>query len=215
MTRIACLHTADIHVAAFDALLDEAGHRGGRAHCVMPDLLAAARRDGLEAVRAQTLAVLARLTEEAEAVLCTCSTLGPIADAAGPRVLRIDRPAMAAACGCGPAPMVALCLESTRAATLDLLHDCARAAGLSVSPRVVLCAEAWPFFERGDMPGFAAAIEAAVRAEIARAGTPDCVLLAQASMQAAQSRLADIGAPVITTPRLAAAQALRVARGIS
>jgi hypothetical protein len=179
----------------------------------MPELLDQARQHGLDHVRAKVEAVLAELAT-ADAVMCTCSTLGPVADMVARRydhVFRIDRPVMEKASELGPAIIVAICLESTQAATLDLLKACADLAGTAVSPRVVLCAAAWPHFERGDYEAFADSIATTIRSELSASARPDCILLAQASMRVAETRLADMGIPVISSPRLAAERAIRIA----
>ena len=210
---IAFLHTAAVHVETFDALLAQSGYHGPRTHKVLPDLLAKARSHGLAHVRAEAHAALAELAA-ADAVVCTCSTLGPIADEVSRRhahVFRIDRPAMELACTIGPDILVALCLDSTLAATLDLLADCADTAGRVVTPRVVLCAQAWPHFERGDYDSFANSIAAQIRSAVAGAAVPDAILLAQASMRVAEPRLAGLGIPVISSPLLAAQRAITIA----
>ena len=210
--RLSFLHTGDIHVATFEALAADLGFDGVVSHRVEQHLLDRAREQGVNAVRGDTLAVLEELAD-ADAVLCTCSTIGPLTDEMAARaknIIRIDRPALSAACSYGGRPAVAMCLESTRAPTLALLAECASDAGVEVSPRVIMCEDAWPFFEAGDLDAFAARIAETVRAGV---GDADCVVLAQASMRVAEAALCDLGAPVITTPRLAVERAIAVARG--
>ncbi len=211
---IALLHTADLHRPTFDRLLAERSYAGVVRHVVREDLLARARAEGVESVTTETIALLQELAAAADVVVCTCSTLGPLADqvaAETPHVLRIDRPVMEAALALGPAPLVAFCLESTRAPTLDVLTSCA-AKGQEIAPRALLCAGAWARFEAGDMDGYAARIAEAIRAEITARGRPDCILLAQASMQGAAAHLADLGLEVLTSPPLAADRAVAMAR---
>lgn len=87
--RIACLHTAASNAAVFDAACP-AGVR--LTHAVRPDLLAAAEAAGglTPEIAAATAEALRGL--EGDAVLLTCSTLGPAAGGA----LRAD--AALAAC---------------------------------------------------------------------------------------------------------------------
>ncbi len=77
--RIACLHTAESNVAVFEAARPD----GVRlSHAVRPDLLAAAEAEGLTAaIAAATVEALGAL--DGDAVLLTCSTLGPAAGPAG------------------------------------------------------------------------------------------------------------------------------------
>ena len=209
--RLSFLHTGDIHVATFEALAAELGFDGVVTHRVEQHLLDRARVDGLNSVRDETLAVLEEFSS-ADAVLCTCSTIGPLTDemmARATNIVRIDRPALDAACQHGGRRAIVICLESTRGPTLDLLAECAARAGVEVTPRVIMCEGAWPFFEAGDLDGFAAAIAKTVQKEV---GDADCAVLAQASMRVAEGHLGDLGVPVITTPRLAVQQAIEIAR---
>ena len=211
--HIAFLHTAEVHVARFDALLDDLAPDATTEHRVVPELLSRAQRDGFAAVRAETTAILTELAS-ANAVICSCSTLGPIADEVArqqPHVVRIDRAMMEEACRHGPRILVALCLESTRTATLDLLEECGHATGVPIDAELVLTSDAWAAFEAGDMAAYADGIAAAVRQSVVNRHF-DCVLLAQASMDVAAAQLADLGIPVLTSPRAAVLRALTVAR---
>lgn len=186
---ITCLHTAQVHVATFGALLPDA------AHVVRADFLDRARTHGVEDVADEVAVVLADLARSGP-VLCTCSTLGPLVDRlARADVLRIDRPAMEAAVAQGGEVVVAICLDSTRDATLALFDT---VAGGRATAKLVLCDGAWPFFEAGDMAGFAQAIARAVKGQGSR------VLLAQASMAVAENSVRDQGVEVFCTPKLAA-----------
>ncbi len=186
---ITCLHTAQVHVATFGALLPEAHH------VVRADFLDRARAEGLENVEQDVRCVLEELVRSGP-VLCTCSTLGPLVDAIGnPRIVRIDRPAMEAAVALGGEVVVAICLDSTRDATLALFKEVA--AGRA-SAKLVLCGAAWPYFEAGDMTAFAQAIFECISGQGTR------VLLAQASMAVAAPLLEAQGVTVFTTPKAAA-----------
>ncbi|SMX31699.1 hypothetical protein [Octadecabacter ascidiaceicola] len=186
---ITCLHTAEVHVGTFGALLPDA------THVVRADFLDRARADGVETVAGEVKAVLRELAQDGP-VLCTCSTLGPLVDDLGlANVVRIDRPAMEEAVAQGGEVVVAICLDSTRDATLALFNEVA--AGRA-SAKLVLCDAAWPFFEAGDMAGFAQAIVEALSGQGSR------VLLAQASMAVAAPLLKEQGVTVFTTPQAAA-----------
>ncbi len=211
--RISFLHTADVHVATFDAIFAKLAPEAALTHHVDPILLDRARTDGLDTVRADVLAVLGALSKD-DAVICTCSTLGPLADEmAMHHVIRIDRPMMQAACRAGPSVLVALCLESTLQATTTLLKDCAADMGLPISPHVVLCDDAWAAFEQGDMAEYAARIAGHVRAAYANDGPFGSIVLAQASMQCAAEHLVDLRVPVLSSPVPAAETALDIING--
>jgi len=212
--RIALLHTGQIHVASFEALFKAQGFEGDVTHRVEEGLLNAARANGVQSVAAEAHGILESLTD-ADAVLCTCSTIGPLVDdviARHGHVLRIDRPAMAQAIGHGATPMVAICLESTRQPTLDLLGDVARDLGEAITPKTLMCADAWPHFESGDLDEFAEVIAANISDAVAADDTINCVLLAQASMQVAKPKLSHLSIPVLTTPDPAVALAIETAR---
>ncbi|MEP2886902.1 MAG: hypothetical protein ABJP03_06785 [Lentilitoribacter sp.] len=167
----------------------------------------------MESVTEDTTELLIELTQ-ADAVLCTCSTLGPLTDSLAkqyPDIIRVDRPLMETATAYGSNVMVAICLESTRAATLSLLADCAEQAAKPVIPNLVLCDAAWPFFERGDTRGFANQIATSIRAAINQSGRPDCIVLAQASMRTATDDLTDLDIPILSSPALAAQRVLQIA----
>lgn len=185
---ITCLHTAQVHVQTFGALLPEA------KHVVRADLLDRARVDGVERIAAEVTDLLTELSSDGP-VLCSCSTLGPVVDAANnPALVRIDRPAMEAAIAAGPQVVVAICLESTREATLALFDEVSRGRATAT---LVMCEDAWPYFEAGDMDGFVDAILEAVK------GRGGLVLLAQASMAVAAEALEATGVRVFTTPNAA------------
>lgn len=204
--RISCLHTAEAHVATFDALLTAQNCRVD--HVVRDDLLTRAQANGVDTIAAEVTALLSELAA-ADAVLCTCSTLGVIVDQVGiDHVLRIDRPALTAAISYGPKVLLAICLESTRDASVSLLQDCA--AGQPMTPSVVVCADAWDFFLTGDMDGYANKIAHHVKAACT-ADNFDAVVLAQASMQVAAAKLNMLKVPVLTTPAMAAQATLAVA----
>ncbi|WP_439154242.1 hypothetical protein [Yoonia sp.] len=205
--HISFLHTADVHVATFDALMAALAPRATVTHQVDPSLLDRARAHGLASVRNDTRAILHALAA-ADAVVCTCSTLGPLVDELDlPHVLRIDRPMMEQASAFGSVPLVAICLESTRKATSDLVADCG-----ATRARLLLCDDAWGHFENGDLTRYAAAIATAIRFDIARNGPVDCIVLAQASMAAATDRLTDLGVPVLSAALPAARRAIASAR---
>ncbi|AIA07627.1 aspartate/glutamate racemase family protein [Streptomyces noursei] len=213
------LHTSPVHVPVFDALRDADAPGLPLRHRVRPELLAAARESGPGGVAEEVAEAVGALARDgARAVLCTCSTLGDVAEAAGAAagvpVLRVDRPMAAEAVAAGPRLAVLATVESTLAPTTELIADEARRAGRPAEVRTVLVPDAWERFQNGDREGSLAAVVAAVRRERA-AGGIDALVLAQASMAPAVERLVDdghpgAGVPVLASPRsgLRAAAAL-------
>ena len=207
---IAFLHTAEVHVGTFTALVGELAPGVPTTHVVDPDLLAAARAaGGVDADLAGRLAErLAEAAAGAAVVVCTCSTLAGPAEALGPvagvPVLRIDRPMAEAAVTLGPRVAVVAAVDSTLGPTVDLLTGCAAAAGTPIEVSTVLVADAWAAFEAGDLTGYERRIAEAVDA---LAPTADVVVLAQASMAGAAALVAT-DVPVLSSPRPAVTAAL-------
>ncbi|MFG2516333.1 aspartate/glutamate racemase family protein [Streptomyces sp. NPDC048584] len=198
---LALLHTSPVHVPVFDALRDELRPGLELRHFVDAELLERARADGPAAVADD---VGARVTEAvgggAGAVLCTCSTIGGVAEAAAARsgvpVLRVDRPMAAEAVAAGSRVVVLAALESTLAPTVALLEEEADRAGRPVDVRTVLVEGAWARFEADDPAGYVRRV-----ADAADAVTgADVIVLAQASMAPAE-RLTTARVPVLSSPR--------------
>lgn len=204
--KIAFLHTAEQHVQTFADLMQD--YDVELIQIVKPKLLARAQQFGLENVRAETTKILQDLAT-ADAVVCTCSTLGPIADDFSENhshVLRIDKPLMQAALQYAPNIAVVICLKSTQQSTLDLLNHCAKQAGVTINPQVILCADAWQHFEAGDQAKFAQSIAEQVKSEMSV--NTSCIILAQASMRVAEPLLENLGMPILSSPKLAIAAAV-------
>jgi aspartate/glutamate racemase len=198
---LALLHTSPVHVPVFDALRDE--HHPGLElrHVVVEELLDRARAAGPGAVADD---VRRRVREAADggarAVLCTCSTIGDLAeraaDGVGVPVLRVDRPMAGAAVSAGPRVVVLAALESTLGPTAALVRDEAARAGRSVEVRTAVVRGAWERFEAGDTAEYVRRV-----ADAADAVTgADVIVLAQASMAPAE-RLTTTALPVLSSPR--------------
>ncbi|MFE0798730.1 aspartate/glutamate racemase family protein [Streptomyces sp. NPDC058812] len=197
---LALLHTSPVHVPVFDALRDEAHPGLELRHHVDAELLERARREGPEAVADAVRAVLRQaVAEGARAVLCTCSTIGGVAEAAadgaGVPVLRVDRPMAAAAVAAGPRVVVLAALESTFAPTAALIGEEARRSGRPVEVRTLLVDGAWPRFEGGDTEGYLRLVAEA--ADVV--SDADAIVLAQASMAPARE-LTKATVPVLASP---------------
>ncbi|MGY5030366.1 aspartate/glutamate racemase family protein [Streptomyces sp. 900116325] len=195
---LALLHTSPVHVPVFEALRD-ADHPGlTLRHLVHEDLLARARDAGPDAVRGDIEALLAgAVAEGATAVLCTCSTIGAVAESAaeslGVPVLRVDRPMVAAAVTRDRVVVLAA-IDDTLPPTLALLAE--EAGNRCVDIRTVLVDGAWARFRAGDRDGYLDLVAAAAD----RVTDADVIVLAQASMADAATRTAT-RIPVLSSPR--------------
>ncbi len=213
--RIACLHTAQSNVGVFDAVHYTMGREDVMLrHHVRPDLLAAAEQAGglTPEIVQQTGAALLALSHEADAVLLTCSTLGPSIAAAEGRaavpVLRVDEALAREAVRRG-GMVVALCAaESTVAPTSDLFEAALAAADTAARVEVHLVEGAWAAFKAGDLGRYHRMIAAAADRAAEEGAT--CVALAQASMAEA-ARLSRSPRPPLTSPTVGFAAAIRAA----
>lgn len=206
MGTLALLHTSPVHVPVFDGLRDR--HHPGLAlrHLVDEELLARARGEGPEAVAGAVATALATaVADGADAVLCTCSTIGGLAErqaaALGVPVLRVDRP-MAAEAARARRIVVVAALRSTLEPTLALIAEESGERTGFVSTLVV--EGAWERFEAGDREGYLDAVAASVDGLPTEGG--GVVVLAQASMADAADRTST-PLPVLTSPRLGLAAA--------
>lgn len=225
MPILGFLHTSSVHIAPFDALVAELAPGWTAVHVVDESLLNDARSRGEVDVEI-TARVQARFAElhasSPDVVLCTCSTIGGVSEQLG--ALRVDRPMAAeavrlAAAG-GGSILVVAALGSTVVPTKALIDDelCRAASSTLITAvseglerarvDVLVVEEAWGFFERGDMFGYADCLAQAIRAHTSglAAGsglTPDVVVLAQASMREVPRLLADLDMHVLTSLALA------------
>ena len=210
---LALWHSTEANRAAFEALFRELAPEIPLKHRVRADLLEAAQPRGLTPdIRREVVSdILHQVDAGAPVVLCTCSTLGPGAESAADlttaAVLRVDRPMVERALDHGPRIAVAAALASTLGPTRDLVERAARDRSITPEIREILIADAWPLFAAGDRAGYAASIAETLRREAA-AGDIDAVVLAQASMAEAADLLADLGVPVLASPRLGAEAAV-------
>ena len=141
----------------------------------------------------------------AEAVMVTCSSIGPAVDAARPfcpvPVVRVDVGMVDAALKQGDRIGVLATLATTLAPTQALVVDRAAALAVHVQVTARLCDGAFDLLAAGDRDGHDAAVAngiAALAAEV------DVIVLAQASMARALSaeRLSRLTVPVLASPEL-------------
>ncbi|MGD9705011.1 MAG: aspartate/glutamate racemase family protein [Acidimicrobiia bacterium] len=213
MRHLVFLHTAEVNVVTFERLTLELAPGTATTHIVDTELLARARAFGVDdaALEAALGARLQRFVGPGDLVVCTCSTIGGLAETIGQqrsvRTMRIDRPMAAEAVRLGRRIAVVAAVESTVEPTRALLRDEAASAGREIELVVSVCSTAWERFEANDVRGYATAI-----ADHARSIAPsaDVIVLAQGSMSDAADLLGDLGIPVLSSPRLGVSAALRI-----
>ncbi len=198
MVHLNLFHTAQVHCATFDALRDRIAPDVRLIHHVQPGWLASAQ-NGISPDLA--IEISKAVTEAGEPAICTCTTIGPVAEAAG--AIRIDEPMMQVAAQTTGSVLMAYCLESTRGPSLTLLQSALDAAGNTSLVHSLPMTKLWPLFEAGKTGQFASGIAKAVREALRDIADPGCVVLAQASMAGAALLLADEPCPVLASPELA------------
>ena len=168
-------------------------------HEVRPDLLAAmgggaAERDAaLREARRQ----LSFLAHDADAVVLTCSSLGPACEdwsEAPDGIFRADAALALSSTSDGGRVLALYAAPSSEAPTVELFQEAAKRASAQVECRLI--EGAWAHFLEGRHDDYVAAIAEVVMSEHARF---DRVALAQTSMAAAVPRL-DPLMPVRTVP---------------
>ncbi|MFB4355173.1 aspartate/glutamate racemase family protein [Pantoea sp. BS_4] len=208
MIAIACLHTAASNICIFDDAASQLPSGDLQlSHLVMPQLLAEAEASGglTPELHARIGALLASLQPHFDAILMTCSTLGPVAEsftnASSPCVVWRTDSMLAEAVRENPRQTVVLCAaESTLGATRALFH------GANGRAEVVLIPGAWQKFKAGDQTGYLACVTEAVEAAWQQGA--EQVVLAQTSMAPAAAHFASTRQP-LTGPHLALQRCLQ------
>lgn len=208
-------HTAPPNEALFESLMRELAPEIPTRHVVESHHLDAAVAAGQvtpEIEAGVRRGLLAAIDPESALLVCTCSTIGGCADrTAHPAVpiTRIDRAMAEQAIAAGNRILIAACVPSTLGPTRELIEDVATAAGRAVQLELKLMPDAWAVFQRGDKPGYWAAIAAELRD---CAGSHDAIVLAQASMAGAAPLLSGLRIPVLASPRLGVEAAIAAYR---
>ncbi|QFT97728.1 hypothetical protein FIU85_10475 [Roseovarius sp. THAF8] len=205
---VTLLHTAEVHRSRFDDLRDQISPDAELRHVVRPRWLQRAQDGSAAALEEEIAGVVARAQGP---VLCTCTTLGPVAESAG--AMRVDWPMMRAAAGAQGPVLMAFCLESTYVPSLALLERALAEGGTPQKVYPLPMPQYWPLFEAGETDAFDAVIAGEVRQAVAAQGDVAAVVLAQASMAGAAARLEDLSVPVLSSPELALRAVLDVAGG--
>lgn len=210
-----CLHTAHSNAAIFAQAAAALGWPGrSLVHEVHEDLLTQAEAAGGmdAALRQRTARLLDTLADQADAVLLTCSTLGPaVADCQSGKVGRADgmlARRVAKALEDDPHSCVALlcAAPTTYEATRHLFMGALLQAGAARRVQLQCVEGAWALFRCGDLAGYEACMAEAAQQAYAAGATQ--VALAQVSMQGVARRwLTRDSAPVPWTVAESALQA--------
>lgn len=194
-------HTSPVHVRRFDQIKARIAPDQPVDHVVRPDWLDRARAEGITPELEQEIgaAIVA-----ARFALCSCTTLGTVAETAG--ATRIDRAMMEDAAALGGEICLVYCVESTAQTSLDLLTE--SLAGSASDVRSLYLGDAWNAFEAGDEAQFAREIAQGVQTHLVAHPQTRTVILAQASMDVAVPLLEGIGVTVLSPAESALRRAL-------
>lgn len=216
---LALIHTVAGLIGPFDALARQ--HLPGWTPFAMLDesLLRTTIRDGrlsLATMRRMTAMVWSAVDAGAEAVIVTCSSLGPAVEAARPLcpvpLLRIDQGMAAEAVRRGSRIGVLATLSTTLDPTADLIRRTAEAAGKPCTLTSRVADGAFALLAGGDTLGHDRLVAEALTG---LAQDVDVIVLAQASMARALETVKDrLGPlPVLTSPELGMAHIAGVLAG--
>lgn len=218
MTKLALLHTVTWLTKVIGDLCAEIMPEVKVYHMVDESLLQEAiAKEGLTPRIYRAVVDYALHAEEAEAnaVLVTCSSIGPCAETAqrfvSIPVLRIDEAMADAAVAQGKRIGVIATLSSTLNPTSALVAERARRRGKDVEVESVLCERAFEAASAGDKATHDRIVMEALRQLASRV---DVIVLAQASMASVAEQLTEeMKVPVLSSPRLGVQRAREVLQG--
>jgi len=181
---------------------------------VAEELLADARKQGLTTAMVKRIeqALLTAASSGAKVVVCTCSTIGSVAESFQSdtfTAMRIDRAMANEALNLGERILVLAALESTLGATRELIEGSARTLSKTPQLDVMHIADAWQHFEANDMNAY---FEAIARVLKANATNYDVLVLAQASMARAADLCSELSTPILSSPTLGVKAAIAKAK---
>jgi hypothetical protein len=212
---LAFLHTSPVHIPTFENLTQSQAPHTPTLHRVEEVLLAQARAEGITpALEGKVHQVLLELVAQgAKAIVCTCSTLGAIAETAqvGCTVLRVDRAMAQKALELGDKILLVAALESTLEPTRNLFLEIAEQAHQKVELLELCCKNAWVKFEAGDKVGYVQEIAQEITRVVgANSARVDVLVLAQASMMGAEKYCPEVQIPILSSPFLGVQAALEL-----
>ncbi len=201
--HLTCLHTAQVHCATFDSLRDRITPGTRIEHIVRRDWLDRAQNGVDDALRSEIIAEIKAIRSP---VICTCTTLGDIAEEAG--AIRIDRPMMHRAADNWGDILLVYCLKSTEGPSTRLLRQEMDKEGNPYKIVPLYLGQHWHLFDEGQPHAFSRAIARDIRTAFGQRMGLKAVVLAQASMAGAAVLLSDLPAPVLSSPVMALKEGL-------
>ena len=215
---ISFLHTAEIHIATFSKLMDDHAPNLLVRHDVNSTLLDQAQTKGIHPALESKIraAMQSAASTGAKVVVCTCSTIGGIAEQAATKnqfgSMRIDRAMADKAVKLGQNILIVAALQSTLEPTQNLLNSSAKRAGLSPSIDLLLINDAWHFFENNEHTLYLQTIAKALKNLQKQY---DVIVLAQASMAGVIAYCQDVTMPIISSPKIGVLSAIKAYNNIA
>jgi len=216
MTTLALIHTGTFLPAVFTALCHEIMPEVEVFNIVDESLIKnTIAANQVTPQTARRLIDYLKSAEEAgaDAILVTCSSIGPVVEAAQPflniPVLRVDVPLADQAIRLGQRIGVVATLPTTLEPTVALIQRQAAVQGKAVDVISTLCPGAFQAVAAGDTATHDRLVIAGIRELMPQV---DVIVLAQASMARAANAIpeAERRAPILSSPRLAVAAAQKV-----
>lgn len=206
---IAFLHTGEVHVNTFDALAKKKNSSLTISHTVKEAFLTHAINLGIDDdLKSAMFNTIDALSQNARMVVCTCSSIGGIAeDFNGLNrsiVKRIDRAMADKAVQDGNKILVVAALKSTVRPTMDLIRNSAQKANKDVDITHAVVPDAWAYFEQGDMEKYHQSI---ARYLNILAIDADIIVLAQASMAGCSAYFTK-SIPILSSPNMGVTEAI-------
>ena len=210
-TDITFVHTADIHINTFTTLLEKHPVAIKVKHVVNSELLNNAMCDGItENLELEVSTLIKDLSVDSKLIVCTCSTLGGIAEATklhnGQYAIRIDRAMADVAVQSAGKILVLAALESSLLPTQSLMNSSQQQKNTQNSIEYSVVENSWQHFKSGDKERYLQCIAKTIEEKQC---DYDCIVLAQASMADATDYINEKRALILSSPSLGVAALLQ------
>lgn len=180
---ITFLHTSEVHIETFDGLMKKSAPTFSIKHVVKPEYLASVMAERMTVdLEIDIKETLFRLNQDAHVVVCTCSSLGSVAESMITErgcIQRIDRAMADWAVHHSASILVLAALESALPPTYDLLSSSAAKIEKEIQLEWYNIDGIWPLFESGCYAEYLDAIAQVINAMHSNYGV---IVLTQASM---------------------------------
>jgi len=205
---ITFLHTGEVHVQTFSKLLETHAANLNVKHIVNSQLLEDAMANGItDTLQTEVSTLLKNAAKMSKLVVCSCSTLGCIAENTvlenGDHALRIDRAMADLAVNSGVKILVLAALQSTVKPTAELMEASQKRQKTANAFDYCVVENSWQYFLNGQYEHYEQAIADIITQ---KQDGYDCIVLAQASMAGATKRVKEKRALILSSPEIGVKQ---------